>query len=381
MNQQVQDAIDAAAAAAVAAGNPGNKARITLRAFDGKGDAQDTRDFLDKVDGYRAVARLTDEETAQAVAFTIVPNSEAALWLMQQKERDAASTATWGALRPLMEERFSPPLTPSQRAALAESCKQRKGEGVRPFMDRCCVAQQGIDRVIPANERQGNAYLLRFDNAALQLFLTGLREEGQMKAHVNASTANTRLEFLAEAVRYEVHVTKQVKAVVVAELAEDGEEEGDDDDAEVAAIQPKGKGKKKNKKKGSGGGGNGGAQAGKGGGKSGGGQQQQQQQRGTQGGARGGGGDAKLCWTCQSADHLSYRCPQKKEGGGGNRGGGGNQRGSGGGATVDAPGINEMLGRYFVEHMMRGNPAAQGALESLQYQGPSGNPGGLQGFY
>ena len=56
-----------------------NKARLTLRLFEGKNDARATRDFCLKVDGYKAVAQLTNAKTAQAVSFAMVQGSAADL--------------------------------------------------------------------------------------------------------------------------------------------------------------------------------------------------------------------------------------------------------------------------------------------------------------
>ena len=217
--------------------------------------------------------------------------------------------------------------------------------------------------------------------------MRGLREDGGLKAHVNGFNAATRVAFLEEAIRFELHHAKPARGVVVAEVAEEEAEEEEDDDAEVAAL-PKGKGKQKKKKKGGNqGGGNGGSQygGGRGGGRGGGGGSSgaaaTQGGRGRQGGA--GGGDQKLCWTCQSPDHLSFRCPQKKPGGGN-----ANRGGRGGGGNAYAPGLNEMV-QVALAAYQRGAQANQEAdvdFMDADYgrQGPPsyrGNPGSHQGFY
>jgi len=221
--QAAQDA----AAAAFAMVVPANKAKVHLRAFEGKNDdPTDALDFVDKVQGYAQIARLTDEETAQAVAFTVVPNSEAALWLQTQKRENPASVATWAALEPVLLARWCPALTPSQRAAAMDVCKQKKGEGVQAFMDRCRATQLSADRSIPDGDKTGNhvnCYVRRYNTSVLDLFLRGLREEQGLKGHVNGANATTRDEYLAEAIRYEIHVTKPVKMVVVAEVAKEEE--------------------------------------------------------------------------------------------------------------------------------------------------------------
>jgi len=274
-------------------------------------------------------------------------------------------------------------------------CKQKKGEGVQAFMDRCRATQLSADRSIPDGDKTGNhvnCYVRRYNTSVLDLFLRGLREEQGLKGHVNGANATTRDEYLAEAIRYEIHVTKPVKMVVVAEVAKEEDDGQEEDDQEVAAMQPKAKGKKKkNGGQGQGGGakGNGGGGGNYGGGGRGGGGGYRGG-RGARGGRGGGGGgsEAKLCWNCNSSDHLSYRCPEPKKtgGGGGNRGGG---RG-GGASSYGGPSVNEMLGRLMFDNMMRSQQggSVQGDLESIQFGAPPtyrsnssyGGPGSLQGF-
>ena len=388
-------AAQAAAAAALAmVANP-NKARLTLRSFEGKADPDDARDFIAKVEGYRVIARLTGAETVQSVQFACTPGSIAAHWLATMAEEDPDSVADWNTLLPLFKIRFTPDMTPSQRAAAVDACRQHKTEGVQPFMDRCRATQLILDRSIPAARKTGGAraqHLVTYSGMVLEIFLRGLREEGGLKAAVNGANATTREEYLAAAVRYETHVSRPKNNAVVAEIDQD-EDNGEDadDDAEVANLS-KAKGNKKNKKKTGGGGqgnkgGNGNAARNNGGG---GGQ-------GNQGQGKAQGGDAtggpRLCWSCQSPDHMNYQCPNKKAGGGGNGRGGNRQRGGGGGGAQGGshaqPALNEVLGQYFLDNFARANLGQQqqnnqGALEALAYQGPSsnyrsdGNP--FQGF-
>ena len=387
----------AAAAEAIAMIDPPNKARLSLRSFEGREDSQDARDFVAKVAAYAGVARLTNEETVQSVQFAFVPNSVAAKWLASLGEEDPDAVLTWTALQPHVLERFSPDMTPSQRAAAVEVCRQTKAESVLAFMDRCRATQLSLDRYIPANQKTGGeqpAYLDRYNKSVLEIFLRGLREEGGLKTHVNGANAVTRAEYLAEALRYEKHVLKPLRVAVVAEIENDEDDGEGKDDAEVANVA-KTKGKQRNKKKGAGGGqnngtkggGNGNAKTnGGGGGRNG----NQGRGKGQSGGANSG---PKLCWNCNSSEHLSYNCPEKKtSGGGGNGGGGGGggngQRRSGGGGAQNfaQPQLKEVLGKYLVDSFVRANQGQQsnqGALESLAYQaqsnqGHNGNP--FQGF-
>ena len=375
----------AAAAVALAMANT-NKARLTLRPFEGREDAADARDFIAKVEAYRIVARLTELETVQAIQFACVPGSVAALWLATLAEEDPDQVVDWATLRPQFTARFSPAMSSSQRASLLEVCRQYKTEAVKAFMDRCRATQLTLDRDIPNDQKTGGnrgPHMDRYNKHVSETFLRGLREDGGLKAHVNGANATTRAEYLAEAVRYEMHVIKAKGIAVVAELDQDEGDanEGDDDGAEVANLT-KAKGKKKK--------GGGGGQA-KGGGaakNTGGGGGGQGQGRAQAGGAPGG---PRLCWTCQSADHLNYQCPVKKAGGGGNNQGGNRQRGGGGGQGAGGnqaqPALNEVLGQYLVDSFVRANHGQQnnqGALEALAYQAQTnhrsdGNP--FQGFH
>ena len=372
---------DNVAVAAQGGAAAANKARLTLRFFEGKNDARATRDFCLKVDGYQAVARLTDAETAQAVSFAMVQGSAADLWLTNLTEENPAHAALWTVLRPLLMGRFSPDLTASERAAAADHCKQGRGEDVLMFLDQCRATQLLLDRNIPAGERIGNgaqavAYRIRFTNAILELFLRGLREEGGLKSHVNGALGCTTLnEYRDAATRYERHVSKQIK-VVVAEMTTEGDQEDADDDdgndTEVANL-------KVNKKKKNAGNGNqarNGAQSGNRG-------------RGKPNGNRTGGGPGapggakpRLCWTCNSPDHMNYQCPANpKAKKGGHSNGGGNNSNQMGSNALNAA-IYQM-GVAQVLNQGNGNPNGQGN-QPPQYGHPPQYPGAngsSPGFY
>lgn len=341
----------------------GNKARLTLPNFKGENDALATRNFCHKVDGYMLVTRLTEEETAQAVAFAMTAGSVADLWLQNLTESDPDSVGTWDRLRPLIIGRFSPTLTPSERAAALEGCRQGKNEDVKAYMDKCESVQIMVEREIPRANRVGNfaaSFLETHQKAVLDLFLRGLREETGLKSNVNgALNCVTLAHYLEAAVRYERHVSKGIK-VTVAEVAEDddgGEEEDDGD--EIAAL----KSKQGTKKRTSG-------QTGRGGGYAGG------NGRGKNSGAGGSGGrPGPRCWSCRSPDHLNNVCPNKKKWGAGGRGGGGQgKHGRGGGYG----GGNSSYGGYGGSsgHGGSGNNQAQGIIMQLLAKGlqGQGNP-------
>ena len=148
---EAQAAAAAAAAVALALANT-NKARLTLRPFEGREDAADARDFIAKVEAYRIVARLTELETVQAIQFACVPGSVAATWLATLAEEDPDQVVDWATLRPQFTARFSPAMSSSQRASLLEVCRQYKTEAVKAFMDRCRATQLTLDRDIPNDQ-------------------------------------------------------------------------------------------------------------------------------------------------------------------------------------------------------------------------------------
>ena len=355
-----------------------NRARLTLALFEGKDDAKMTRDFCLKVDGYQAVARLTDAETAQAVSFAVAPASAFEEWITGQTEETPAAVGLWTTLRPLIMDRFTPELTASERAAAADHCRQAKGENVLQFLDKCRSMQLMQDRDVPDAEKIGDfldGHQRRYQAGVLQLFLRGLREEGGLKAHVNGAVGCANLpEYKSAAVKYERHVTKNAK-VTVAEMTtqEDQEEDDGDDDAEVANL----KGKRNSKKQK--GGNNSNAQKGNNGNNRGGGG------RGG-GGARGGAaatpGAPRLCWTCNSPQHLSFKCPQGNPVGKKNTNQGKNQQGE----TAMHAGIYQ-LGMNAFMRMAQGNQETrhkQGeplAIDYLQQQPQQQQTYQQQGFW
>ena len=344
-------AAEAAAALQAAAdqlqANMGNKARLTLPIFEGKLDPHATRDFLDLVQGYSTVTRLTAAETAQAVAFAVVPGSPAAHWLTNLKERNPDAANDWARLRPLMQARFCPTLTPSEKAAAADACKQGRHQPVPEFRDICEQTQILLDRDIPNDQKTGAneaTYNVNFEAGMMALFLRGLREEGGLKAHTNGAilAANTLANYVAAAEKYERHITKSTK-VVVAELDDNGYD--DDDDQEIAALKAKQAARRK--------GGN------------------------QKGGAAGRPAMARSasappttprrCWSCNSSDHINKDCPVRKKNpfkgktnnnaAGGAAGGGG----SGGGTLHQAAIVNEIRQQVLQSFMQQ--------PQALQYDG------------
>jgi uncharacterized membrane protein YgcG len=365
--------MQAAPAVPAVPADPANRARLHLPPFKGDNNAHTTRTFARRVDGFMAVSRLTQEETAQAVAFSFVAGSPAEVWLENLQEAHPDEVETWAQLRPLLIARFSPTLTPSEEAAIAAHCTQHRGEDVQTFVDRCENTQILLERRIPQVQRI-NAFAIPFaaNHAAgvMSLFLRGLRDDHGLKGHVNGTNAAGLAEYLAEAIRFERHVTKQIK-IVVAEVAEaegddDGGEEYDEDDGgEIANLRP-GQGKKKKKPFGQGGRGKTPGRGGQGGGgfrgRGGGGRGS----FGGRGGGGGGGGDRPppRCWNCNSTQHLNAACPEpKKFGGGGRGGGGGGYRSPGGGGGP--PQMQAMIMQLGMEQLQRLNRANAGNANNV----------------
>lgn len=340
-----------------------NKARLRLPTFEGKENAQITRGFIAKVDGYKAVTRLSDEETAQAVAFAMLPGSPADLWLTNLAEHTVASTESWDTLKPLLLARFTPTLTASEKAAAVDACKQQKGDNVLNFLDKCEGVQLMLDRDIPRARKTGNnrvAYLEDFQTGTLGLFLRGLREEGGLKAHVNGALGCTTLEqYKDAAVRYERHITKQVKVTVAELKEEEGQEEPEEEEPqEVANL----KGKKGQTRK------YGGKKAnGKNGGN--GNQSKGAKPKAAAGGYSGGnaGQPQRRCYTCNSPEHLARECPKRDTAG---------RPAHQGGHQNYGGGVNELVMKAGVQALMHGwKPAENTAsVNNLGLGNGLGNP-------
>ena len=379
MNQDDDGNIIIAAQGGAAAA--ANKARLTLPLFEGKNDARATRDFCLKVDSYKAVARLTDAKTAQAVSFAMVQGSAADLWLTNLMEENPANAALWTTLRPLLMARFSPDLTASERAAATDHCKQGRGEDVLMFLDQCRATQLLLDRSIPAEEKTGGqeaAYRARLNNSILQLFLRGLREEGGLKSHVNgALRCNTLAEYRDAATRHERHVSKQIKVVVAEMTTGDDQKEANNNNDSTKVANLKIKKKKKNSSNGTQSN-NGALTSIKGLGKA--------SENGTSAGAAGGAGP-RLCWTCSSPEHMNYQCPANPKAKKGSHPNGGNTSST----HMTNHALNAAIYQMGIAQLLNhGNKScSEGRLNAQESQPPltvqanqyPGLPGSTPGFY
>jgi hypothetical protein len=333
MNDMDNDGDGGNANAAVQAGPQEgalNRARLVLRLFKGDGDALATLDFIQKVDAYALVTRLTDAETAQAVAFAVEMGSRADVWLSNLRLSAPRDAASWDRLKIRLQERFSPRQTASEKAAIVEALKQGKEEDVAAYADRCDKIQYLLERDIPDERKTGDnedAYLANHQAGVLEKLLRGLREADGFKKAVNSSLhCNTLEEYKQAAIRIEKNsVTAKKTAVVAAVGPRNGNDSDDDDEADtvaqIAALTKKLKFARQN-------GGKGGNGNGRGGG----------------GGGNNGGKPAspRLCWGCQSPDHMNRDCPTprqfKKGGKSGGRGGGGNNNANANGQTGNSQG-------------------------------------------
>ena len=351
------DAAEAMQAVIDLQANMGSKARLNMPIFEGKLDLHTTRTFVDRVDGYARVTRLTNEETAQAVAFAMVPGSTAAKWLANIKQRTPDDADAWDALRPRLLRRFSPALTASEKAVEVDGCKQTKAQDVQTFMDHCETTQLMLDLDMADDRKTGGQaanYALHLNEGILGLFLRGLREEGGLKSHVNAALGCTTVQqHLDAAIKYERHITKATKVAIVAELQqgqhdETSEGEDADDQQEIANLRAKQASRRNGGKKSDGGRNGSSSNPGKGKGAA---------------GPSGGPTRPRLCWSCQSPSHLNRDCPDKKPmpfRGGGGGGGGGNNKGGGFGSNA----INEMITKFGVAGIQA---LMQQAPQQIQY--------------
>ena len=309
-----------------AAPEPINKARLVMPLFDGKGDARATIKFLELVDSYQTVTRLTDEETARAVPFALIPGSTAETWYQNLKDDRPNDVAEWPALRARIIERFSPPLNPSQKGKVADALSQGAKEDVQSFLDRVRSAQKLINKGFPENMRTGNqadSYRVHEEASIMEKFLRGLRMAGDFKEKVNSAAGCTTLaQYLTVAVTIEHNMTKNasLEKASVAALAAGGDDDDpsvphDGDTAEVAALR-----QQLRNRPGRGGGRGGGGGGGRGTGK----------KKGTP--RDQSGPPPSACWNCGDATHWNSDCPhpkKKKQGGDGSGGSAPNNQNSG----------------------------------------------------
>ena len=315
----------------------GGVPKVTLAKFRGARDATITRIFIRKVDGYAELCNLNDAATARAVQYVMVDGSPAGLWMDNLFNKEPATANSWVLLRPLVQERFSPQLTASERSSVARALTQGKDENCDDFHDRCKGVQFLADQAAPVALRTGdNAanYRVLSETMALEKFLGGLKETDGFKEAVNGAAGCVNLaQYLEVAQRLERNnLSKKAVTVTLAAVSATTGETADTtenltkpqagDSAEVAALRAQFKSSYTGQKKSGGGAGKGG----KGGGRGGGAKERADGQSGT-----------RECWTCSSTDHINRNCPdRKKSDGGGNGGGGKKKNGGGGGAQPKA---------------------------------------------
>jgi hypothetical protein len=287
------------------------RAKLTLPHFKGDTNALEAIDFADKVDAYAEVMEINAGQAAKAVAFAVKQGSKAALWLRTLRIDEPNVANDWEQLKPRLLARFSPILTPSERAAVADNLKMTRDEEVQTFADRCREIQIMLERDIPEAERTGNnaaGFQRRHMEGIRDKFLYGLRETDGLKKAVNSALGCTTFEeYLAAAMKFERNTLAPKPSVVIAEVSNVDDEPRDDDTPQVAALKAAVRNASQRRGRGRGGQG-GGARPGQG-----------QQEDGA----------PRACWTCASTEHIQRFCPNRRAGGG--RGGGGQGRGRGGG--------------------------------------------------
>ncbi len=352
---------------------------MVLPLFKGKMDALKTAAFVAKVASFATVTRLTPEETAEAVAFAMADDSPADKWMQNLRLSNAAAAGNWTLLSPMLVTRFSPRLTPSEKASLVEGLKQSKDEDVHAFVDRCHSVQFLMERDIPDDQKQGANranYEANHDAGVLEKFLRGLRTADNLKQAVNsAPQCDTLAQYMDAATRIEKNSAKASAAAAAVVAAMEAEMTGNgvndefapnaDDSPEVAAIKVKfakyrANGNNRNRS-------NNRSQSGSQGG---------QQRTGTT------GDTPRKCWNCGKEGHLRHECTNPKvEGAAPNRNSNNRRRNGGGGGdrggatttsnTKDAA-ILEMLGRQYLQEQgvqFPGNQTQTGGAPPAQYPG------------
>ena len=220
-----------------------NQARVQLPKFSGteKDGGNTAMIFTKKVDRYMTITKLSDEQTAEAVIFSLVPGSPAALWFNNKSESEPATVARWSVLKPAMIKRYCSPLSASEAGAMSESLKQGKDEDASDFFDRCHATHLLIERGTEVDTASA-AYKAAFTKSVNALFLKGLRETGGLKAHVNGQSRGKSSDELVDlAMNFDVShkPTKKFTVAAITTEEKDDTESNDGDSEEVAALKAK----------------------------------------------------------------------------------------------------------------------------------------------
>ena len=262
-----------------------NQARIQLPKFSGaeRDGGNTAMIFTKKVDRYRTITGLTDEQTAEAVIFSLVPGSPAARWFNNKSESEPATVAKWSVLKPALIKRYCSALSASEAGAMSEGLKQNKDEDAAEFFDRCHATQLLIERGTEVDTTT-EAYQAAFRKNVNALFLKGLRDTGGLKAHVNGqSRGKTSEELVDLATNYDISHKPTQKFTVADVTTEESDdiEPNDADSKEVAALKAQVRSFKR---------------------------QGGQKQAGKVGAA--GRPDGRVCYNCARPGHFIAACPE-----------------------------------------------------------------------
>ena len=110
----------------------------------------EVRDWCRRVETIAKSANWSQEVTASHAALALVPGSPAENWLRLKQK--AGEAGTWLTFKADILDRFSPPVTATQRVAMIRSMRQEKTERVEDFKNRLqlqfeCL-QEGVDKSI-----------------------------------------------------------------------------------------------------------------------------------------------------------------------------------------------------------------------------------------
>ena len=204
-------------------------AKLSLKAFDGKGSPIDARIFIRKLESYAAICKLTDEQTADCVKFNVT--DVASRWFATLEENLDDRVLLWSTLRPAFETRFCRAYTPAELASLCKSLEQKSSESVDDFMDRCQEVQfleeQGVPVAIRQHADTKQAFQDIHNNGVSLKFINGLQPAIRKRVTAD-STADSLEHYLRSARRAESSEQGlRVSAAQVLDIAHrDGRVEG-----------------------------------------------------------------------------------------------------------------------------------------------------------
>lgn len=143
-----------------------------LEPFSGGSVGIDVKTFCYYVDEISKIGKWSDTDTASAVRISL--RGEAQQYVMLNN--NLRTTQTWQDLRQALLERYTPTETPGWNIAKFNQCIQRRGEGVKSYIDRL---QQAANKLIVPCENAAEKKIREelHNERLLTQFLEGLLPE------------------------------------------------------------------------------------------------------------------------------------------------------------------------------------------------------------